>query len=220
MKLSVLIPVYNEAHSIETLVRRVAAVDLPLEIVAVDDASTDGSSDRLERLAVDGLRVIYHPTNRGKGAAVRTALAAATGDAVVIQDADLEYSPEDFPSLFAPIAAGAADVVYGVRDLSGQPLTRRVGNRFLTAMTNLLYGSSLQDMETCYKMMRTEIARALNLEAERFNIEPEITAKLLARGCAIHEVPIRYTPRRQRKLNPWHDGPHALWMLLRLRWRG
>jgi glycosyltransferase involved in cell wall biosynthesis len=219
MRLAVLVPAYNEAASLETLLRRVAAVALPLEIIVVDDASTDGSGELLDRLAIDGLRVIHHPANRGKGAAVRTAIAAATADAVVIQDADLEYSPEDFPTLLAPIAAGTAVVVYGVRDLTGQPWARRWGNHLLTRLTNRLYGASLHDMETCYKMMRTEVARSLDLEAERFDIEPEITVKLLARGYAIHEVPIRYAPRRERKLNPWQDGPHALWTLLKWRWR-
>jgi len=219
VKLSVLIPVFNEAASVEVLVRRVAAVDLDVEIIVVDDASTDGSAVTLDGLDVAGLRILRHPVNRGKGAAVRTALDAATGDAVVIQDADLEYFPEDFPALLAPLAAGRADVVYGVRDLSDQPLARRLGNRLLTAATNLLYGTALHDMETCYKVMRTPVARGLGLRADRFDIEPEITAKLLAAGHTIHEVPIHYAPRRARKLNPWRDGPHALWTLLRLRFR-
>ncbi len=219
MKLSVLIPVFNEADSIARVVRRVAEVELPLEIIVVDDASTDDSRTRLDGLDVAGLRLIRHPVNRGKGAAVRTAMEVATGEAVVIQDADLEYFPDDFTALLAPIAAGEADVVYGVRDLSGQPLVRRLGNRLLTLATNLLYGTALRDMETCYKMMRTEVARALDLKADRFDIEPEITVKLLAQGHRIYEVPIRYAPRRERKLSPWRDGPHALWTLLRLRFR-
>jgi glycosyltransferase involved in cell wall biosynthesis len=217
MLLSVLIPVYNEADSVAELVRRVAAVPLALEIIVVDDASTDGSIERLAGLDLPSLVLLAHPENRGKGAAVRTALAAARGGAVVIQDADLEYFPEDFPALLAPIASGAADVVYGVRDLSAQPWLRRVGNRLLTAVTNLLYGTRLADMETCYKMIRGDVARALRLEADRFDIEPEITARLLAGGWRIHEVPVRYAPRRVRKLNPWRDGPHALWTLIRLR---
>jgi glycosyltransferase involved in cell wall biosynthesis len=218
-QLSVLIPVFNEASSIAEVIHRVAAVGLPLEIIAVDDASTDGSHLQLNGLDVPGLRVIRHPVNRGKGAAVRTALATATGAAVVIQDADLEYYPEDYPAMLERITSGEADVVYGVRDLSNQPLVRRLGNRMLTLVTNLLYGVRLHDMETCYKMMRTEVARSLDLRADRFDIEPEITAKLLARNHRIAEVPIRYTPRRARKLNPWRDGPHALWTLLCLRFR-
>jgi dolichol-phosphate mannosyltransferase len=217
MKLSVLIPVFNEEASVAELIRRVAAVDLALEIIVVDDASTDASRDHLAQLAVPQLVVIHHPENRGKGAAVRTALAAATGDAVVIQDADLEYFPEDFPALLAPIAAGEADVVYGVRDLTSQPLVRRLGNHLLTAVTNLLYGTALRDMETCYKMMRGSVARELDLRADRFDIEPEITSRLLSGGHRIHQVPIRYAPRHVRKLNPWRDGPHALWTLIRLR---
>ncbi len=219
MKLSVLIPVFNEEASVAELIRRVAAVDLALEIIVVDDASTDASRAHLAQLNVPGLVVIHHPENRGTGAAVRTALAAATGEAVVIQDADLEYSPEDFPRLLAPIVAGRADVVYGVRDLSSQPMVRRLGNRLLTVATNLLYGTSLTDMETCYKMMRGTVARGLDLRADRFDIEPEITSRLLSGGHRIHEVPIRYAPRHVRKLNPWRDGPHALWTLLRLRFR-
>ncbi len=219
LRVSVLIPVFNEAESIAEVVSRVAAVDMPLEIIVVDDASTDRSHDELNGMDVDGLKVLRHPVNRGKGAAVRTALAAATGDAVVIQDADLEYFPEDYPALAAPIASRDADAVYGVRDLSSQPLSRRFGNRFLTLVTNLLYATSLHDMETCYKMMRTDVARGLGLVADRFDIEPEITSKLLAGGYRVHEVPIRYAPRRARKLSPWRDGPHALWTLLSLRFR-
>lgn len=219
VRLSVLIPVFNEAESVAEVVRRVAAVDLPLEIIVVDDASTDRSHEQLDGLDISGLKLLRHGVNRGKGAAVRTALAAATGAAVVIQDADLEYCPEDYPALLAPISSGAAVVVYGVRDLSAQPIVRRLGNRLLTVATNLLYGVRLHDMETCYKMMRTEVARELGLQSDRFDIEPEITARLLAQGHQIHEVPIRYAPRRARKLSPWRDGPHALWTLLRLRFR-
>jgi glycosyltransferase involved in cell wall biosynthesis len=218
MKLSVLIPAYNEAPSVREVVERVAAVDIQKEIIVVDDASTDGTRTVLNGLQVEGLRVIGHPTNRGKGAAIRTALASARGEAVIIQDADLEYWPEDYPRLMAPIASGAADVVYGVRDLSTQPLMRRLGNRFLTALTNLLYGSHLRDMETCYKMMTLRAARSFELTASGFDLEPEITARLLRRGYRIHEVDIRYAPRREAKLSPLRDGPRALWTLLKLRW--
>jgi glycosyltransferase involved in cell wall biosynthesis len=210
--------VFNEAASVAEVVRRVAAVDLDIEIILVDDASTDGTVERLTRTGLPDVRVIRHPVNRGKGAAVRTALAAATGDAVIIQDADLEYAPEDFPALVAAMERRNADAVYGVRDLSTQPLARRFGNRLLTSVTNWLFGSQLSDMETCYKLVRTPLARRLPLEAERFEIEPEITARLLQAGAVIAEAPIHYTPRRERKLNPWRDGPHALWTLVRLRW--
>jgi dolichol-phosphate mannosyltransferase len=215
--LSVLIPVFNEAPFVEELVRRVAAVDLPKEIIIVDDASTDDTHSRLVNLGEPEVRLLRHSLNRGKGAAVRTALEAAIGDAVVIQDADLEYFPEDYPALLAPIAAGDADAVYGVRDLSTQPFARRAGNRLLTIATNVLFGSSLSDMETCYKMIRTPIARQLELTSERFDIEPEITVRLIQARARIHQVPIRYAPRHARKLNPWRDGPHALWTLVRLR---
>ena len=220
MKLSVLIPVFNEADSVEEVVRRVAAVELDLEIIVVDDASTDSTPERLRNIADDRVLLLSHPDNRGKGAAVRTALDAASGDAVVIQDADLEYFPEDFPRLFAPGQEGKADAVYGVRDLSSQPLTRRFGNRFLTWFTNALFGSQLSDMETCYKLIRTPMARSLRLQADQFDIEPEITVRLLQAGATIREVPVRYAPRRARKLNPWTDGPHALYTLLRLRRTG
>jgi glycosyltransferase involved in cell wall biosynthesis len=219
VKLTVLIPVYNEADSIASVLERVAAVDLPKEIIVVDDASTDGTAEQLAAITIEGLRVLGHEENMGKGAAVRTALASATGDAVVIQDADLEYFPEDYGALLAPLESGSAEAVYGVRDLSSQPLARRLGNRSLTVATNMLFGSSLHDMETCYKMIRTDVAQGLDLHADRFDIEPEITARLLQGGYHIREVPIRYEPREVRKLSPWRDGPHALWTLLKLRFR-
>ncbi len=219
LRISVLIPVFNEADSVVELVRRVSSVVVDKEIIIVDDASTDGTRAQLAALLVPDLRVLRHAVNRGKGAAVRTALAVARGDAVVIQDADLEYFPEDYPVLAAPIEAGLADAVYGVRDLSTQPLARRLGNRLLTAATNLLFGSNLHDMETCYKMMSIGAARALDLRSDRFDIEPEITARLLQGGFRIGEVPIRYEPRHIRKLNPWRDGPAALLTLVRLRIR-
>jgi glycosyltransferase involved in cell wall biosynthesis len=220
VRLSVLIPVFNEAGSVLELVDRVAAVALEKEIIVVDDASTDATAGALAALRNPDLLVLRHPVNRGKGAAVRTALAAATGDAVIIQDADLEYSPADYPALLAALEAGGADAVYGVRDLSEQPLVRRAGNALLTRVANRLYGASLSDMETCYKMIATDVARALSLRAERFDIEPEITARLLRGGYRIAEVPISYSPRAKRKLNPWVDGPAALWCLLRLRFGG
>jgi len=161
--------------------------------------------------------VIRHPVNRGKGAAIRTALAAVTGDAVIIQDADLEYDPQDYPALLQPILSGQAQVVYGVRSLAGQKLLLRWGNALLTALTNLIYGVHIHDMETCYKVMTAEIAKRLDIECNRFDLEPEITAKIIRQGYRIYEVPISYRPRKEKKLSPWKDGLPALKALLRYR---
>ncbi|MCD6520881.1 MAG: glycosyltransferase family 2 protein [Anaerolineae bacterium] len=218
MKLSVLMPVYNEEAGLETILRRVAAVDIEKEIIVVDDCSSDGTAGILERIDIPGLKVIRHSVNRGKGAAIRTALQAVTGDAVIIQDADLEYDPQDYPALLQPIIEGKAQVVYGVRDLSEQALLMRLGNKFLTAVTNLLYGVRLHDMETCYKVMTAEIAKSLEIECNRFDLEPEITAKIIRQGHKIHEVPISYHPRKEKKLSPWRDGLPALRALLKYRW--
>jgi len=218
MKLSVLVPVYNEEASLETILRRVAAVGVDMEIIVVDDCSTDGTPDILERIGIPGLRVIRHQVNRGKGAAIRTALQAATGDAVIIQDADLEYDPQDYPALIEPIARGDARVVYGVRNLRGQQVLCRLGNWLLTTLTNLLHGVHLQDIETCYKLMTIEVARSLHLQSDRFDLDPEITAKIIRLGHVIHQVPISYRPRKDKKLSPWRDGLPALWSVLRYRW--
>ena len=237
MKLSILIPVYNERDSIEALLRRVGAVDLTpaagrdaaaaparieREIIVVNDCSTDGTPEilaRLEREPVPDLQVVHHQRNQGKGAAIRTALAVSTGDYVVIQDADLEYDPADYPRLLAPILAGEAQVIYGVRSFAGQKPLLRWGNWFLTSVTNLLYGARLHDMETCYKLLPGDLFRTLDLECHRFDMEPEITAKVLRRGYRIHEVPISYEPRGAKKLSPWRDGLPALQALLKYRWR-
>jgi glycosyltransferase involved in cell wall biosynthesis len=214
MKLSVLIPVFNEAKTIATVVERVQAVPLDQEIVLVNDASSDGTHEIVDRLASRQVRVIHHPVNHGKGAAICTALSQATGEVVVIQDADFEYDPNDFTRLLAPIAEGQAGVVYGVRSLESQKAVMRFGNWLVTYATNLLYGRRLKDIETCYKMMRREIAVQLDLECRRFDIEAEITAKLLRAGYAIHELPIRYTARYEnKKLSPLDGLPtmRALW---------
>lgn len=216
MKLSVLIPVYNEESTVEEVLRRVAAVDLEKEIIVVDDCSTDRTSEILSALRWEGLTIITHDRNRGKGAAVRTALAAASGDAVIIQDADLEYDPQDYHKLIQPFREGSAKVVYGVRSLEGQEWHMRWGNRVLTMLTNLLYGSNLQDMETCYKLLAGDVVSGLELHADGFDIEAELTAKILKKRYDIHQVPIWYSPRTDKKLTPL-DGLPTLWALIRLR---
>ncbi len=217
LKLSVLIPVYNERDSIQELLRRVAAVPVPKEIIVVNDCSHDGTGEILDTLQIEGLRVIHHSHNQGKGAAIRTALSAATGDLSIIQDADLEYDPDEYAKLLHPILAGTAEVVYGVRNLNGQKWLFRNGNRLLTLITSLLYGARIHDMETCYKLIPTPLFQKLDIRCNRFDLEPEITAKLLRRGYRIHEVPISYRPRGDKKLSAWRDGMPALLTLLRLR---
>jgi glycosyltransferase involved in cell wall biosynthesis len=205
------------------VIRRVAGLPVEKEIIVVDDCSSDRTPEILEalRAEVPELRVIRHAVNRGKGAGIRTAMEVATGDCLVIQDGDLEYDPSDLLRLLEPIAEGRAKVVYGVRSLDGQKLHVRLGNRLLTWLTNRLYGLNIHDMETCYKMMRTEIARGLKIECQRFDLDPEITAKIARLGHAIHEVPISYKPRKEKKLSPWRDGLPALRALWRYRkWQG
>ena len=218
-RLSVLIPVYNEVASIREVLERVSRVPVEKEIIVVDDCSTDGTDRVLAGLDLPELKVIRHETNQGKGAALRTALKAATGDAIIFQDADLEYYPEDYPALLEPILSGRARVVYGYRDLSSQRPRMRWGNRFLTWLTNVLYGSRLRDMETCYKLLSREVYSRLTIESNRFEIEPEITAKVLRWGYEIVEVTIRYSPRGEKKLSPWRDGLPALLTLIKYRFR-
>ena len=226
-RLSILIPVFNEAHTVEEIVRRVRAADscgLEREIILVDDASTDGTGDLLKKIQqAGGVKVISHPYNRGKGAALRTALEQATGDIVVIQDADLEYDPADYPILLKPILDGRADVVYGSRFLGG---THRVllfwhfmANRFLTLFSNLLCNLNLSDMETGYKVFRRKCVEGLTFNAERFGIEPELTAKLARRHFRFYETPIGYSGRdySEGKKIGWKDGVAALWFIFRYR---
>lgn len=217
MKLSVLIPVYNEEGTVKDLLDHVLAVPVEKEIVMVDDCSTDKTWSVLQSITDPCVHVYRHEVNQGKGTGIRTALSHATGDLVIIQDADLEYDPQDYPRLLELIQNGAGHVVYGVRDLSGQKTSTRLGNKFLTLVTNLLYGSHISDMETCYKLMPREVMLSLNLRPSRFQIEPEITAKLLRKGYRIAEVPIWYKPRKEKKLNPWKDGLPALWTLIKYR---
>lgn len=224
MKLSVIIPVYNEVASIEEIVRRVQATNRAFEIVIVDDGSTDGTRDVLRRLDGNGnVRVLFHEKNRGKGAAIRTGLQAAQGDVLLIQDADLEYDPRDYPVLLRPIEEGIADVVYGSRFLGGPRRVvmfwHMVANKLLTLMTNVLYNSILSDMETGYKAFRREVIENMPLHANRFDFEPEFTAKVLKRNYRIFEVPISFNPRdySQGKKIKLRDAFEAVWTLLKYR---
>ena len=223
MRLSVCIPVYNEAATVEEVVDRVRRVPLPTEIIAVDDASQDGSGDVLERLYAAGKidRVVRHPENRGKGAAIRSAIAHATGDVVVIQDSDLEYDPLDLPVLLGPIADGKADAVYGSRFQGGPHRVlyfwHYVGNRFLTLLSNMFTNLNLTDMETCYKLVRRDLMSRLPLTANRFGFEVEITARLAQARARIWELPISYSGRtyEEGKKITWRDGVAALFHILR-----
>ena len=218
MKLSVIIPVFNEAETILELVERVRQLPLEKELLMVDDSSSDGSGEILSRLASDADTIVLtHTVNRGKGMAIATALRVASGDVVVIQDADLEYDPNDFLKLIEPIEQGVAQVVYGVRNLSSQRAIMRAGNRFLTWLTGVLFGVRLRDMETCYKMMTRSVYQLLSLECPRFDVEAEITAKILRAGFSIHERNIGYNARySNKKLSPL-DGLPTLRALIKYR---
>jgi len=224
MNLSVVIPVYNEVQNIEEILKRVKATTLAWEIIVVDDDSKDGTRDVLQKLdGRDGVRVILHDQNQGKGAAVRTGLHAARGDILLIQDADLEYSPHDYPILLQPIKDGIADVVYGSRFLGGPRRVamfwHMIANQLLTFITNILYDTILSDMETGYKVFRREVIDGMRLRANRFNFEPEFTAKVLKRHYRIYEVPISFNPRdySQGKKIKFHDAFDAVWALLKYR---
>ena len=221
--LSVVMPVFNERATIEEIVARVLAVPLRIELIVVDDGSTDGTREILARLAAERtFKLVLQPANGGKGAALRRGFDEVTGDLVVIQDADLEYSPEEFPQLIELICSGRADVVYGSRFLGRHRVflfTHYAGNRFLTLVTNVLYNTMLSDMETCYKVMRAEVLRSMTLESSGFGIEPELTAKIFKRRWRVYEIPITYDGRGydEGKKITWRDGIVALWVLLKYR---
>jgi glycosyltransferase involved in cell wall biosynthesis len=223
-KLSIIMPVFNERNTVAEAIRRSRSVAIPLEreIVVVNDGSNDGTGQILTQLQDSTVRVIEHPVNRGKGAAIRTGLTYVTGDLVLIQDADLEYDPEDWPKLLAPVLKGKARVVYGSRftgERRNMMFWHWVGNRFLSLATNVLYNTTISDMETCYKLFDRKLIDSIPLTSERFGIEPEMTAKILRTGERIYEVPISYAGREahEGKKITWKDGFGALYVLLRCR---
>ena len=227
-KLSVVVPVFNERNTLVEILRRMRAVELPegveREIIVVDDGSDDGTRDVLNQLGDSTVRVIMHERNQGKGAAVRTGFRNATGEYVLVQDADLEYDPEDWPDLLSPVLRGRSRVVYGSRftgERRNMLFLHWVGNRFLSFTTNVLYNTTLSDMETCYKLIDRTLLDNMKLRADRFDFEPEITAKLLKQGVRIYEVPISYTGREfeEGKKITWRDGFAALWTLVKYRFR-
>lgn len=237
-KLSVIIPVFNEEKTIKELLKKVMAVklgEIKKEIIVVDDGSVDNSKLKAQdffemqsskqQLKVKNLKIIVHKKNQGKGAAIKTALKETTGDYVVIQDADLEYDPEDWKKMIKPIEEGKADVVYGSRftgERRNMFFWHMAANRFLSLLTNVLYDTTLSDMESCYKMIPTKLLRELQLQSKRFDFEPEVTAKILKRGVRIYEVPISYAGREyfEGKKITWKDGMVALWTLLKYRFIG
>ena len=236
MKLSVLMPVYNEVGTLEEAVHRVRAVRLPKEIIIVDDASTDGSRELLQRIEreiqqardpLNEIKACFQPVNRGKGAAIKSGVAYVTGDVVIIQDADLEYDPQDYMKLLDPILNGQADVVYGTRFYGSSPhrvlfFWHYLGNQLLTFFSNMLTNINLSDMEVGYKVFKSEILKGINIESKRFGFEPEITVKVAKRGCRIYEVPISYHGRTyaQGKKITWKDGFAAFYSLIRFRLKG
>jgi len=221
--LSVVMPVYNERATIDEIIERVTGVPMRVELIVVDDCSKDGTREHLVALQRQyGFTLLLQEQNQGKGAALRRGFSAVTGDIVVVQDADLEYSPEEFPMLVEMIVDGRADVVYGSRFLGRHRVflfTHYLGNRLLTLLTNVLYNTMLTDMETCYKVMRREVLTGMNLQSNGFGIEPEMTAKIFKRGFRVYEVPITYDGRsyEEGKKIGWKDGVVALWVLLKYR---
>jgi glycosyltransferase involved in cell wall biosynthesis len=233
VKLSVLVPVYNEERTLEEVMRRVCAVPLPKEIILVDDGSKDGSREILTKLKdrnerandpLNQIKVFFQPENQGKGAAIKTAISHVTGDVVIVQDADLEYDPKDYPSLLEPIQDGSADVVYGTRFAGGGAhrvlfFWHSLGNRALTLLSNMLTNLNLSDMEVGYKVFRAEVLKGIELKSNRFGFEPEITVKLAKKRCRFYEVPISYHGRtyEEGKKITWKDGIAALYYMIRFR---
>lgn len=224
MKISIVIPVYNEQDTLDLIIKRVRAVDIDKHLVLVDDGSTDGTRDKLKRYEGDAdCTVLYHEKNRGKGAALRTGFEAATGDIVLIQDADLEYDPNEYPKLLQPILDGKADVVFGSRFAGGQAhrvlyFWHTMGNRFLTILSNVFTDLNLTDMETCYKVFKREVIDKIEIKEDRFGFEPEITAKVAKiKGVRIFEVGISYAGRtyEEGKKIGWRDGVRAVWCILK-----
>jgi glycosyltransferase involved in cell wall biosynthesis len=226
MKLSIVIPVYNEKDTLAEIVSRVQATPYDKELVIVDDASTDGSRDILKRLVQenDNIRAFFHDGNQGKGAALRTGFSQVTGDVVLIQDADLEYNPIDYPELLKPIERGVADVVYGSRLIGGAPhrvlfFWHYVGNKMVTTLSNMFTNLNLTDMETCYKVFKAEVIKNVKIKSDRFGVEPELTAKIARQRCRIYEVPISYDGRdySEGKKITWRDGIAAVYYIIRFR---
>ena len=221
MKLSIIIPVYNESQTVAEIIRQLKAVKgFEKEIIVVDDCSTDGTSEVIKD--IKDIKVINHKKNQGKGAAIRTGIEAATGDYVLVQDADLEYDPQDILTMIKPINQGKAEVVYGSRFTGSRRnmfFWHWMGNQLLTLVTNILYNTTLSDMETCYKLIPLKLIKSLNLRAKRFEFEPEVTAKILKKGIRIWEVPISYAGREyhEGKKITWRDGIPALWTLIKYR---
>ncbi len=225
MKLSIIVPVYNERNTIQEVLRRVRAADIgeiAMEIIVVDDGSTDGTPDILKLEEDSTTRVLFHKSNQGKGAAIRTALPQVTGDCVIIQDGDLEYDPDDYRVMLAPILKKRAEVVYGSR-FTGEHRDmlywHMLGNKFLSLVTNVLYNTTLSDMETCYKLFTRQSLEGILIKSNRFDFEPEITAKILKKKIRIYEVPISYAGREyhEGKKITWRDGVFALWALIKFR---